>query len=232
MPVMATAAGPADRAPAFVFVGGSPALDLVATFGRRHAGGVERIPDPDALARWFVAAGVLPSPPPVAGSELGLARRLREAIAVLVRSTIAGQPADDAAVRLVNACAGRRDLPPRLVVDPDGRLAERSGDGAAGAALAGIARDAVRLLGGRRPGGSRSARIRTARWCSWTRPSRPGAAGAPWSAAETWSRSPVTGLAAPGSTERGAAGRRAVAAGAAAARIVGLCRSPLVDYCG
>ena len=87
---MATVPSPADAAPAFVFVGGRPSLDLVATFGRRHAGGLERIPDPGALARWFVAAGLLAVAPPVTGSELSRARLLREAIAVLVRATIAG----------------------------------------------------------------------------------------------------------------------------------------------
>lgn len=144
---MATASSPATAA-AFVLVGGRPALDLVATFGRRHAVGVERIPDPETLSRWFVAAGVLAGPPPVTQDELGLARRLREAIAALVHATIAGLPADDDAVLTVNAGARRRDLPPRLVVDRAGRLTVAPVDGAAAAALAGIARDAVRLLGG------------------------------------------------------------------------------------
>ena len=145
---MATVPSPADAAPAFVFVGGRPSLDLVATFGRRHAGGLERIPDPGALARWFVAAGLLAVAPPVTGSELRRARLLREAIAVLVRATIAGQPADDEAVRILNARAMVADLSPRLVTTPDGQLAVRPVDGSAAAALAGIARDAVRLLGG------------------------------------------------------------------------------------
>lgn len=145
---MPTVSSPADSAPAFVLVGGRPALDLVATFGRRHAEGLERIPDPDALARWLVAAGVLAGVPRVGEPELGLARRLREAIAALVRSTIAGRPADEAAVATVNAVAQQSDLPPRLVADPDGRLAGPPVSGAATAALAGIARDAVRLLGG------------------------------------------------------------------------------------
>ena len=139
---------PTEPRPAFVFVGGRPCLDLVATLGRRHAGGVERIPDPDALSRWFVAAGVLAAAPRVTAADLGRARQLREAIATLVRGTIAGQPADGDAVRAVNAGAAAADVPPRLVVDPDGGLAVRLVDGAAGAALAGIARDAVRLLGG------------------------------------------------------------------------------------
>jgi predicted RNA-binding Zn ribbon-like protein len=134
--------------PAFVFVGGRPSLDLVGTFGRRHAGGLERIPDPGALARWFVAAGLLAVAPPVTGSELRRARLLREAIAVLVHGTIAGQPVDDEAVRILNARAMVADLPPRLVTTPDGRLAVRPVDGSAAAALAGIARDGVRLLGG------------------------------------------------------------------------------------
>ena len=133
---------------AFVLVGGSPALDLVATLGRRHAGGVERIPDPDALARWFVAAGVLSGPPPVTEADLRRARRLREAVAALVRSVLAGRPVDETAVRTVNACAEHPGVVPRLEVDPAGRLAGRPGPGSAPAAMAGIARDAVRVLGG------------------------------------------------------------------------------------
>ena len=125
---------PTEPRPAFVFVGGRPCLDLVATLGRRHAGGVERIPDLDALSRWFVAAGVLAAAPRVtAAASLGRARQLREAIATLVRGTIAGQPADGDAVRAVNAGVVAAYVPPRLVVDPDGGLAVRLVDGAAGA---------------------------------------------------------------------------------------------------
>ena len=139
-------------AEAFVLVGGGPALELVATFGRRHAGGVERIPDPDTLARWFVVAGVLDGPPPVTEADLELARRLREAIAALVHSMLGGRPVDHRAVRTVNTCAEHPDVAPRLHVGPAGRLAGRPGPGSAVAALAGIARNAVRLLGGPQAG--------------------------------------------------------------------------------
>jgi predicted RNA-binding Zn ribbon-like protein len=134
--------------PAFVLIGGRPALDLVATFGRRHAEGLERIPDADALARWFVAAGLLPGVPVVTEADLDAARRLRAAITVLVDAALVDGPADPAAVETVNEWAQRPDLPPRLGCDADGRLRAVAVDGSATAALAGIARDAVRLLGG------------------------------------------------------------------------------------
>ena len=153
------AAGRDERESGFVLVGGTPALDLVATFGRRHAAGVERIPDPEALGRWSVAAGLAATAPAVTGPELDRARRLREAIAVLVRASMAGSTGTDraraGAVRLVNELAHRPDLPPQLILDEQGRLAVAPATGGVDAVLAGIARDAVRLLGG-----PRAARIK------------------------------------------------------------------------
>ena len=62
---MATAADKASRDPAFMLLAGRPSLDLVATLGRRHATPVERVPDAAALARWFLAAGLFTTAPPV-----------------------------------------------------------------------------------------------------------------------------------------------------------------------
>jgi predicted RNA-binding Zn ribbon-like protein len=123
----------------FVLVGGRPCLDLVATLGKRHADPVERLPDPETLGRWFVAAGLLSAAPPVHARDLHRARRLREAIHTLVRSV----PTDAGAVALLNAEARRPDLAPQLTVA--GELARL--EGSAAAALATVARDAVRLLG-------------------------------------------------------------------------------------
>ena len=128
----------------FAIVGGRPCLDLVATLGKRHdTEPVERIPDPAALGRWLAAAGILPAPPAIDARHLDRARRLREAINTLVRVT----PADPAAVATVNAEARRPDRPPQLAVDATGRAAAAPARGDASTALAGIARDAVRLLG-------------------------------------------------------------------------------------
>lgn len=145
---MATAADQAGRDPAFVLVGGRPSLNLVATVGRRHATPVERIPDAAALARWFVAAGVLPTAPPINEAHLAQARQLREAIGSLVRSVMSGSPVRDEPLAIVNGHAVRPDLPPQLGVR-DGRPIATTPPGAdVPSALAAIARDAVRLLGG------------------------------------------------------------------------------------
>jgi predicted RNA-binding Zn ribbon-like protein len=127
----------------FVLVGGRPCLDLVATLGKRHAEPVERIPDPQTLGRWFVASGLLSAAPPVDLRDLRRAYRLREAIHVLVP----GRPVDAEAVATLNAEARRPGLAPRLTVDADGHLTAATAEGSAAAALATVARDAVRLLG-------------------------------------------------------------------------------------
>ena len=128
----------------FVIVGGRPCLDLVATLGKRHdTEPVERIPDPATLGRWLAATGLLTAPPAVDIGHLDRARRLREAINTLVRVT----PADPAAVATVNAEARRPYQPPQLAVNAAGRIGAAPAQGDASTALAGIARDAVRLLG-------------------------------------------------------------------------------------
>ncbi|MGD9525410.1 MAG: ABATE domain-containing protein, partial [Pseudonocardia sp.] len=111
-----------DHHSAFVFVGGRPSLDLVATLGRRHARPVERIPDAGTLARWFVGAGILSTAPHVRDRDLERARTLREAIHALVRATIGRHPPDPAAIEVLNRHAAGPDVPPRLVADGHGRL--------------------------------------------------------------------------------------------------------------
>jgi predicted RNA-binding Zn ribbon-like protein len=145
---MATAAEQARRDPAFVLVGSRPSLNLVATVGRRHATPVERIPDAAALARWFVAAGLFTTAPPVSEAQLVQARQLREAISSLVRLVMSGSPVSGESLAIVNGHAVRPDLPPQLGVE-DGRPVVTTPAAAdVPSALATIARDAVRLLGG------------------------------------------------------------------------------------
>ena len=91
----------------------------MATLGRRHAEPVERIPDPATLARWFVTAGVTADASELGDRELDDARRLREAVYVLVRATIDGDATDPAAVDVLNRLAARPDVPVQL--QPDGR---------------------------------------------------------------------------------------------------------------
>src|ERR1700704_5043369 len=107
---MAAAPEQSGPDPTFVPVGGRPSLDFVATLGRRHATPVERIPDAAALARWFVAAGMLATAPSVNEAHLAQARQLREAISSLVRSVMSGNPLSSEPLAIVNGHAARRDL--------------------------------------------------------------------------------------------------------------------------
>jgi predicted RNA-binding Zn ribbon-like protein len=144
----------AERGPggpeAFVFVGGCPSLDLVATLGRRHAGPVERIPDGEALSRWFIEEGLLTDPPPMTDRDLYRARRLREAISAVVRSSMARTAAREDSLSVVNEFAAQADLPPRLAVGTAGRVVTAPSAGSPSQALATVARDAAVLLGGPR----------------------------------------------------------------------------------
>jgi predicted RNA-binding Zn ribbon-like protein len=167
---------------AFVLVGASPSLNLLATLGRRHATPVERIPDAAALARWLIAAGLLPTAPPLEHTDVLQARRLREAINTLMRSTMSGNPLSDEPLEIVNAHALQPDLSPQLRIKHGTRTITTPPNADAPAALATIARDAVRLLGG-----AQAARIKECehpdcsllfldetqsarrRWCSMTR---------------------------------------------------------------
>jgi predicted RNA-binding Zn ribbon-like protein len=132
----------------FVLTGVSAPLNLVATVGRRHSvSPVERIPDRAALVRWMAESGVAPTLEDASADELDQARQLREAIYGLVRTRIEGHPPPPAALSSVNEAAARPALGDRLVPTPSGLRAEPL-PGTASEALARIAREAVRLLGG------------------------------------------------------------------------------------
>jgi len=157
----------ADPMLAFPFIGGRPCLDFVATLGRRHATPLERLPDPDALARWIDEAGLSVGTGTGTGDEAGLsvdtgtgdepvrvtardltkARTLREALYRLVRAAMDGTAPDAADVARVNEEAAHPDLAPQLAesADPQPPLHWKA-DRAAPAALATVARDAVLLV--------------------------------------------------------------------------------------
>ncbi len=138
----------ADRVevPQFVVTGGRPCLDLIATLGRRHAQPVERLPDPSALGRWLVAAGLLTVPPAVDAALLDRARLLRESVHRLVRYALADQPPSVEDLQVVNAAAAQPDLAPQLVAHAVGSAVHWTAEHPADAALATVARDAVLLL--------------------------------------------------------------------------------------
>jgi predicted RNA-binding Zn ribbon-like protein len=152
----APAAAPEPASP-FPFIGGRPCLNFVATLGKRHATPLERLPDPDALARWITEAGLSAetddTPVRVTEGDLTHARTLREALYRLVRAAMAGEAPDPADVARANEAAARPDHAPQLA-EPrhDGAGPRQPLRWTAGhpgpAALATVARDAVLLVGG------------------------------------------------------------------------------------
>jgi predicted RNA-binding Zn ribbon-like protein len=157
---MTTASAVDDR---FRLIGGRPCLNLIATYGKRHAEqGIERLPDGATLLDWLIAAGILPieaaGVAPVSAAQLETARALRESTNRLVRATMAGTGWEAADVGLLNRMATGRDLAPRLgnAPGPDGGgTVDWVGHHPVDAALSTLARDAVDLLNG-----SRTARIK------------------------------------------------------------------------
>ncbi|MFJ2647627.1 CGNR zinc finger domain-containing protein [Streptomyces sp. NPDC087420] len=159
-----TAGGTAvgDALAAFVFVGGRPCLDFVATLGRRGSLDLERLPDPESLARWFSESGLTPPHTPTASgttartamrvtdADLERARGLRESAYRLIRAAPEDRTPAPADVTRVNGFAAAPDLVPQLTWTPSGGPAAATGwtgEDAVGAALSTVARDTVTLLG-------------------------------------------------------------------------------------
>lgn len=144
----------------FRFVGGRPCLNLVATYGKRHAEGLERLPDDDALLDWLVAAGVLPARTAVTvrPGQLDTLRGLRESLNRLIRAAMATKPFDPPDVALVNQVAASPDLAPQLGAEPGpaggGGITWGAHD-PIDAAMATLARDGIDLLAG-----SRASRVK------------------------------------------------------------------------
>jgi len=124
-----------------------PCIALVATLGDRGMPEpLERIPDPETLARWCVEGGFLPLSPRISVAELASARLLREAIyraACAVRQ--AHKPLSED-VATINIWATRGTLVP--VLTSDGRSADWKSERTLSPVLATIARDAIDMLTG------------------------------------------------------------------------------------
>ena len=133
---------PEDR-DGFRFRGGSRALDLTATRqGRLKPAPRELLATPQDLDCWLVSAGLAGGPPGATLEDVQTARALREAIYVLAGGLDA--PAlDAAACTVLNRFAAAAPATPALRLDGRVEL-----EGSAGALLATLARDAVRLFGG------------------------------------------------------------------------------------
>jgi len=128
-----------------------PCIALVATLGDRGMPEpLERIPDPETLARWCVEGRFLPAAPRISASELASARLLREAIyrvACAVRQVRKPLPED---VATINIWAARGTLVPELT--SDGQSADWKNERTLSPVLATIARDAIDMLARTPPG--------------------------------------------------------------------------------
>ena len=165
--------------PGFRFLGGRPCLDLTATAGEpgRRA---EQLRTPRDLASWLVKAGLADQPPATSRRDLAHARTLRDAVYQTIRRRMAGQPPGPGHLAIINDWAGR-SVPPRWLEADNGQLRARNDATTAAALVAGLARDAVDLLGGPlahriRECGDRdcallfldASRAGKRRWCSMT----------------------------------------------------------------
>jgi predicted RNA-binding Zn ribbon-like protein len=134
-------------APYWYWLGGRPAVDFVNTRRERGRRDVECLACPEDLSAWLVAAGLLPTRPPVDAALLEEARALREAIDAGVRAAVAGAPAPREALMEIDGWLGEAPLRPRLTADPGGqpRLAVPRAD-TPRRAVGLLALDAARLL--------------------------------------------------------------------------------------
>lgn len=139
-------------APYWYWLGGRPAMDFANTLRERWRRQVETLVTVDDLAGWLRAAELLPADwagPPIPDKVLRQARELREAIDVCVRTSLAGEALDPAAVTTIDdwlVFAGAR---PQLTVGADGHavLGERPAADSPRRALGTIALDAATMLG-------------------------------------------------------------------------------------
>jgi predicted RNA-binding Zn ribbon-like protein len=122
---------------------GTLALDFVGTLrARRSAQPREMLGAPASLDTWFRESGLVDAVTPATGADLRAALALREAVHALVAARLSGEPADRAAVALVNEVAATPSVIPRLT--PTGRRVEATPS----QALSSVARQAVDILGG------------------------------------------------------------------------------------
>jgi predicted RNA-binding Zn ribbon-like protein len=132
----------------FRFHGGRPSVNFTATVGERwRDGGFERVPGPEALGRWFTAAGLTPADPPCTTADLVAARELREAVYRLMLGRLSSSPAVEEDLATVNRWAAHPPPVTSLRVTPDGLRAQPVSP-TVPSLLGLIAADAVAVLGG------------------------------------------------------------------------------------
>lgn len=131
------------------WLGGRPALDFVNTRRERWRRDYETLETTADLARWLVAAELLPAPMRVPKAVLHDARALREAINQAVIALAAGDAPPPAAVVTIDDWLVHAGTRPLLGTGPDGlpALGERPAADSPRRALGTIALDAAAMLG-------------------------------------------------------------------------------------
>jgi predicted RNA-binding Zn ribbon-like protein len=123
----------------FEFIADRPVLNFLPTIAARGTVDEEKLRQPDDLADWIVASGILDRAPRIDREGLGAAKALREVLFRMVAALIHARPADPADRAIVNAAAAAP--PPVLRLDDAGL--HREGD--LDAVLAVLARDTLDL---------------------------------------------------------------------------------------
>ncbi|ORW11715.1 CGNR zinc finger domain-containing protein [Mycobacterium kyorinense] len=157
----------------FVYLSGRLCLDFAGTVKRRDSGPEDLLTHPKLLSDWAIQAGLLDGATDVTDSDLATAVALREAIYRTVIARIEGRRPAVADVNLLNECASRPQLTPRLL-----RTGSVRREGTASQLLATLAADLLDLVAGAdidnvkrcvHPGCTRlyldSSRARNRQWC-------------------------------------------------------------------
>ncbi|WP_431968071.1 CGNR zinc finger domain-containing protein [Actinacidiphila sp. bgisy160] len=128
------------------FDAGSPALDLVATVGRRPSTPVERLGDRDRLRAWCRGVGLTPRDGEDETALLGALHQLRSAATDVVTAVVDGRTPRTESVRLVNELARVQPPAPRLRIGTDGRPSSGTEPLSAAQLLSTVARDLIALV--------------------------------------------------------------------------------------
>ncbi|ORA36819.1 hypothetical protein BST20_14410 [Mycobacterium branderi] len=157
----------------FVYLSGRACLDFAGTVKRRDSEREELLTEPKLLSDWAIQAGLVDAAIDVTDDDLATAIALREAIYRTVTARIEGRRPTLADVNLLNECASRPQLTPRLL-----RTGSVRRDGTALHLLATLAADLLDLVAGAdienvkrcaHPGCTRlyldSSRARNRQWC-------------------------------------------------------------------
>jgi predicted RNA-binding Zn ribbon-like protein len=127
----------------FEFIAGALSLNLVDTVGDRGGNPIERLLEPEDLAVWLDAAGLVDvSKRSVTAGALACACELREAIHRCAIAAISGSNLDADDVRMINRTAAQMPLRPQL----SGTKILLCAKNPIEAALSTLAADAIEIL--------------------------------------------------------------------------------------